>query len=165
MEALRKPIGGAILAILLGAPGIAASDFHVGLEAYQNGDFSTARVEWEPLAEQGLVEAQFNLGLLYYHGKGVDADHAVAADWYRRAAEQDYRRAQYELAAIYEIGDGVRADLIQAYKWFRLCSREEKYRDARKRKKRVAQALGDFRLAQAELQVREWIRVLNASRD
>jgi TPR repeat protein len=45
-------------------------------------------------AEQGDLEAQFNLGLLYANGIDVPKDLAQAAEWYRRAAEQGDARAQ-----------------------------------------------------------------------
>ena len=149
-----------LLAALLALSGVQA-DFKAGLEAYQSGDFQTALAEWMPLAEQGEVESEFNVGLLYYHGRGVEEDHALAAGWYRRAADQGYPRAQYELGEMYEQGDGVPRDMIQAYKWFRLANRE-KYEDARKRRKRVADELSEHDLAQAELQVREWVRLRKA---
>ena len=37
-------------------------------------------------AEQGLAQAQFNLGVLYYGGEGVEQNRAEAAKWYRLAA-------------------------------------------------------------------------------
>ena len=30
--------------------------------------------EWKPLAEQGIAEAQYNLGLMYAKGQGVEQD-------------------------------------------------------------------------------------------
>ena len=54
------------LTILLGSAGMSASaDFQKGLTAYKSGDFATALREWKPLAEQGNVNAQFNLGFMY----------------------------------------------------------------------------------------------------
>jgi TPR repeat protein len=43
-------------------------------------------------AEQGLAEAQNNLGWVYANGFGVPKDKAEAARWYRKAAEQGERR-------------------------------------------------------------------------
>jgi len=50
-----------LFSLLLGEPSYSA-DFNRGMTAYKNGDFATALKEWKPLAEQGDVEAQFNLG-------------------------------------------------------------------------------------------------------
>ncbi len=38
--------------------------------AHENGDYATALNEWQSLAEQGDVEAQYNLGLIYSNGDG-----------------------------------------------------------------------------------------------
>jgi TPR repeat protein len=60
------------LALLLGSIGVSASaDFQKGLTAAQSGDFATALRDWTPLAIQGNVRAQSNLGVMYYNGKGV----------------------------------------------------------------------------------------------
>ncbi len=56
--------------------------------AYQRGDYVTAIRELRPLAEQGVAEAQFNLGNMYDKGRGVPQDYAEAVQWYRKAAEQ-----------------------------------------------------------------------------
>ena len=45
-------------------------------------------------AEKGDAIAQFNLGLSYYHGKGVLQDYAQAVYWYRKAAEQGHPDAK-----------------------------------------------------------------------
>ena len=46
------------------------------------------------LAEQGVAEAQFNLGMMYDSGQGVRQDYAEAFRWYRKAADQGYTEAQ-----------------------------------------------------------------------
>jgi len=51
-----------------------SADFQKGLAAAQKGDFVTALREWEPLAEQGDADAQFNLGIMYANGQGVIQD-------------------------------------------------------------------------------------------
>ena len=107
---------------LLGASGALAADFAAGLAAYQQGDFVTAAKEWRELADQGDSSAQFNLGLLYYDGKGVPQDYTEAANWFRRAAEQDYEKAEHNLGAMYGSGKGVKRDYIQAYKWLNICA-------------------------------------------
>ena len=47
------------------------ADFQAGVDAYKRGDYDTPLKELQPLAEQGHMEAQFNLGLMYYKGLGV----------------------------------------------------------------------------------------------
>ena len=48
----------------------------------------TALEEWIPLAEQGDLTAQFNVGAMYKNGQGVPQDDQAAAMWYEKAAEQ-----------------------------------------------------------------------------
>ena len=59
-----------------------------GLAAYDRGNYATALRHWQPLAEQGHVGAQNNLGIMYYNGEGVRQDNTEAAKWYRKAAER-----------------------------------------------------------------------------
>ena len=70
-------------------------------------------------AEQGNVDAQFNLGVMYDNGRGVRQDYAQAVQWYRKAAEQGDADAQYVLGVMYDNGQGVRQDYTQAVQWYR----------------------------------------------
>ena len=60
----------------------------IGVDAYRRGDYATALRFWQPLAEQGNAEAQFNLGNMYKRGDGVPQEFAEATRLYRLAAEQ-----------------------------------------------------------------------------
>ena len=74
-----------LLLSLLSSPGWSA-DFDKGVTAYGNGDFATALKEWTPLAEQGHADAQLNLVLMYYYGKGVLQNNIYAHMWLNIAA-------------------------------------------------------------------------------
>ena len=93
------------LAVLFSTAGVAASaiagPLEEGLAAYERFDFATALTVLEPLAEQGNVEAQLRLGLMYHKGLGVTADSAKAMKWLRLAADQENAQAQYVLGTIY----------------------------------------------------------------
>ena len=43
--------------------------------------------ELEVLAEQGDAEAQFNLGLCYYNGIGIEQDYKKTVKWFLKAAK------------------------------------------------------------------------------
>jgi TPR repeat protein len=88
------------------------------LDAYKRGDFAIAMREWQPIAEQGDANAQYNLGLLYARGQGVEKNPQEAARWYEKAAEQGVPAAQYNLGVMYANGQGVQASPEQAAKWF-----------------------------------------------
>ena len=78
-------------------PAARAESFARGWDAYDQGDYEQAVRLWLPLAEQGHVNAQINLGVMYDNGNGVPQDPARAARWYRAAARQDSVIAQYNL--------------------------------------------------------------------
>ena len=69
-------------------------------------------------AEQGQAIAQFNLGLCYHEGRGVEKDLSEAVKWFRKAAEQNDAKAQYNLGVCYDKGRGVEKDGTEAVKWF-----------------------------------------------
>ncbi len=69
-------------------------------------------------AEQGLAEAQYNLGVRYYLGQGVPQDFTEAAKWYQKPAEQGLAYAQYKLGVMYSNGRGVPKDDAEAVKWY-----------------------------------------------
>ena len=52
-------------------------------------------------AEQGIADAQFNLGVMYDEGRGVTQDYNEAVKWYRKSAEQGLRDAQFNLGLMY----------------------------------------------------------------
>lgn len=62
--------------------------------------------DWKPLAEQGIAEAQYNLGLIYSKGQGVSRNHEEAVKWYRLAAEQGFAESQTNLGLMYGKGQG-----------------------------------------------------------
>ena len=80
-------------------------------------------VRWEKeKAEQGNVEAQFLLGVMYRLGGGVpkvQKNYAEAMKWFRKAAEQGDAMAQYMLGLMYFRGEGVPKNYVEAAKWFR----------------------------------------------
>src|SRR5690348_786579 len=80
---------------------LAAADFQAGLEAYKRGDFAVAMQEWMPYAQRGDGNAEYNIGLLYAQGRGVQKDTATAVEWYKKAAAHGVAAAAYNLGIIY----------------------------------------------------------------
>ncbi|MBP5586141.1 MAG: SEL1-like repeat protein [Lentisphaeria bacterium] len=94
-------------------------------------------------ARGGYLPAQFELGLCFLYGKGVEKDEAEAMKWLGRAAGQGYREAQrailektefelilkaaefgdagsqYKIGTFYETGYGVRSNFKKALEWFK----------------------------------------------
>jgi len=112
----------AIWAVL--ATPVAAQKIDAGRAAYEAGDYATALENFQPLAEQGNAEAQFNLGFMHANGQGVPQDYAEAVRWYRLAAEQGNAVAQAILGFMHANGQGVPQDYAEAVRWFRLAAEQ-----------------------------------------
>jgi TPR repeat protein len=108
--------------VVLSGSMVAAQDIYKGSAAYITGDYTTALKEFLPLADQGNVIAQYNLGNMYSDGQGVPKDDAEAVRWYRLAADQGYANAQYNLGVMYVNGTGLLKDDTEAVRWYRLAA-------------------------------------------
>ena len=73
-------------------------------------------------ASQNKPDAQFVLGYLYEHGKGLPLDFTKAAENYRRAALQGYPPAEMNLGALYRRGDGVPKAPPTSFHWYQLAA-------------------------------------------
>jgi DNA-directed RNA polymerase specialized sigma24 family protein len=90
--------------------GDARSQFLWGLRLATGGagvdpDPAAAAAWCRRAAEQGLGEAQFNLGLLLLAGTGVPADRTLAAHWLELAALNGIAEAEACLDLLYDGGD------------------------------------------------------------
>lgn len=82
---------------------------------YREGKFSEAMTYYRSAAEKGYAEAQLNLGVCYYYGRGVERNLPEAKKWFQAAAEQENSQAQYNLGLCY-YEDG---DYTKAAEWYR----------------------------------------------
>lgn len=82
--------------------------YEVGLDAAQRGDYDTALGAFREAAEDGLDVAQYNLGVLYYTGRGVSQDYGRALEWLERAAEQGHTASQFNAGVLYFNSQGTR---------------------------------------------------------
>lgn len=115
-----RALGCALL--LIASPSLFA-DYEDGVNAAFKGDFETALHEFTLAAEEGLDLAQYNLGILYFTGQGVEKDTAEAFRWTEAAAQQGHLAAQFNLASLYHSGDGVAADNDKAVQFFESAAR------------------------------------------
>jgi TPR repeat protein len=88
-------------------------------QAYDRGDYKTAYRLNKSLAERGSSVAQSNLGLMYYHSRGVSQDYGEAMKWFRKAADQEDAVGQYYIGLMYYNGKTVPQNYAEATKWFR----------------------------------------------
>ena len=85
------------------------------VDALERDDYETAYKLFLPLAEQGNVDGQRNLGVFYYLGQGVPQDYKEAEKWWELAAEQGDGFAQYSLGLMH---------FKEAEKWWELAAEQ-----------------------------------------
>jgi uncharacterized protein len=66
-------------------------------------------------AEEGDMQAQFELGDFYYQGERTERDLGKALEWFEDASVQGHPMAQYRLGMMHYQGEGVERNLPQAY--------------------------------------------------
>ena len=71
---------------------------------------------------RSIAAAQYNLGGMYYNGRGVPQDYGEAVRWYRLAADQGDAGSQYNLGLMYNDGRGVLQDYGEAVHWWSLAA-------------------------------------------
>jgi len=123
---MTSPFRTAILVVTLAGFAATANgqDFAKGMAFAKAGNHVAALKEWLPLAKQGHIEAQFNLGEIYRKGNGVEIDLAESLRWYRLAAEQGNVNAQITAGFIYYDGKSGLQDAKEAMHWARLAAQQ-----------------------------------------
>lgn len=80
-----------------------------------NRDHEEAMVWYLRAANQGDVNAQFNIGSFYYYAQ----DYVQAMEWYEKAADQGYAPAQFSIGVFFDKGDVNWRDYTQAMTWYK----------------------------------------------
>lgn len=68
-----------------------------GRKAFMAAHYVQAWKELSPLAKAGNADAQYLLGVMYSHGRGVGQDDDQSARWYAAAAKQGHVEAAFNL--------------------------------------------------------------------
>lgn len=111
------PIMAMVLAVAAGQP--LRADYWSAVEAYDRGDYGTARKELEPLAVAGDAKSQVRLGLMYREGRGAPRDARTAFSWLLKAAKQGRPDAQFLVGTMYRRGEGTPQDEQAGLAWLR----------------------------------------------
>ena len=77
-------------------------------------DFEAKKAE----AAKGDPVVLYELGELYYHGKGTGRDYAEAFKVYTQSAAKGYVLAEANMGYLYERGQGVSRDYKKAMEWY-----------------------------------------------
>jgi TPR repeat protein len=84
----------------------------------RNDQAAGGAASWQSAAEDGLADAQVQLGHCLSHAIGAPRDLHLAAIWYGRAAHQGLAEGQTRLAECFDLGEGVERDERAAAHWY-----------------------------------------------
>src|SRR5258706_9668599 len=100
-----RNIAGSLISLMIAGTATAGPLDDADL-AEKSGDYATALRLIQPLAQQGIAEAQKRLGVLYESGRGVTKNYAEAEKWFQRAAAQNDLDAIWNIGIIHHRGQG-----------------------------------------------------------
>jgi TPR repeat protein len=164
----RFVIVSAFVAVIVGASvpivGEARADALAdGHTAWDKGEFEKSMSILMPLAEAGVAQAQFTVGIMYWNAQGVPESAPEAVKWFLLAADQGLADAYYSLGQQYSLGGGgIDRNREEAYFWLVLAVEgyEEEGRSAldsaRQMRDLVAGRLTPEQMAAADKRVAEW---------
>ena len=90
--------------------------YKLGLQAIENKEYKQAFGYWEPLAKDGHLDSQYQIGRLYEQGQGVGKDFETALDWYQRAAQQGQSDAQFRIG-VYHMNENPDKNEALGFYW------------------------------------------------
>lgn len=96
-----------------------AAELEDGFQAFKAGNYEQALRLWLPLAEKDNADAQYNLGILYQKGLGVEKNRKTAFIWYKRSAANGNTDAMYNLGIMYDRGKVVYRSPKDATRWWK----------------------------------------------
>ena len=106
--------------------------------------------------EERNAYKQFELGVRYSRGQGVEQDYKKAIYWYKKAAEQGHPQSQHNLGVMYYNEDGFIQDYAKAHMWFNI-SAYSGNPDASETRDTVSKLMTSQQLAEAQRMAREWV--------
>ncbi len=96
------------------------SDSQYWLGEYYTGKDKAAAFSWYlKAAERGHVSAQYQAGLCYDEGYGVNQNYYQAFRWYEKAAYAGHTESMNNLGVAYKHGKGCTKNIYTAVRWFR----------------------------------------------
>lgn len=107
------------------------SDYYDAVAAMEAGDLETALAQFRHTAENGLHLAQYNLGVMYYTGQGVEQSYQKAYEWLTKSAQQGHLNSMFNLATMYYNSQGMNSALMQVWPLSLISQRQNLQRAAR----------------------------------
>lgn len=114
--ALLGAVGGASSALAADEPPLLIStEERCALNRVDDDSLALALESCQDMAEADDMQAQYEMGELYYQAERVEQNLPEALKWYERASVQGHPAAQYRLGLMHVAGEGVERNLSQAY--------------------------------------------------
>lgn len=114
----------------------------VGLRWSDRGNYEIAAQNWDPLVEKGDCDAEYQVGTLYFLGRGKPQNNKKAIQLWEKAANANQHRAQWALGDLYYQKQGatfhncskctIKKDLVTALFWYKLFEKSAKYEGEKK---------------------------------
>jgi len=89
-----------------------------GISAFEAKEFTNAMRLLSPLAELGIAEAQYRMGMMYQNGLGLVKNDDYALKMMTASADQGHAYAQHGLGIMYLYGESVEKNEQTALSWF-----------------------------------------------
>ena len=96
------------------------ADFNKGLEEFNKGNYELALGIWEPLANEGVSNAQYNVGLMYHNGLGTKQDFKQAYKWLLKSSEEGNLNSIRLISTMYALGNGIKKNFVRSYMWAKI---------------------------------------------
>lgn len=132
-------------------------DYDQGVELLGRGQYTEALKCLGRAAHNGNTDAQYQIGIMYLEGEGMQASPEDAAYWFRKAAQNGHAPSQFEIGNCFLQGIGVQPDERMAAEWFWRGAEggdpdaalyvARMYRDGRGMKRDISRARKYFKLA------------------
>tara|TARA_R110000868_G_scaffold291709_1_gene552239 strand:+ start:7041 stop:7619 length:579 start_codon:yes stop_codon:yes gene_type:complete len=91
----------------------------MGYQAEKQGNYSEAFKYYTQSAKLGDAQAQANLGVLYFFGKGTNTNYKKSLFWLEKAKVKNNSSAYNNLAYMYVTGKGVKQNIPQAVLYYK----------------------------------------------
>ena len=101
---------------------ISFADFDKGLKEFNKGNYELALDIWEPLANEGVSNAQYNVGLMHHNGLGTKQDFKQAYKWLLQSSEQGNLNSIRLISTMYALGNGINKNFVKSYMWAKIGS-------------------------------------------
>ena len=96
------------------------ADFDRGLKEFNKGNYELALDIWEPLANEGVSNAQYNVGLMHHNGLGTKQDFKQAYKWLLKSSEQGNLNSIRLISTMYALGNGIDKSFVRSYMWAKI---------------------------------------------